>query len=90
MHVFDVMGSDSRLVAAKRIVKWIDLKKAKKFSARDCLEGVKGTLKTMKEVNPGLEILEERFCIFPIKRIETVGRPKSPEYIVNPAVITCG
>ena len=87
MHTFDIMGSDSRLVAAKRILKWIELKQKEGFSRRDCLEGVKGTLKTMKEVQPRLDILEERFYIFMDDLEQKVGRP-TRHYTVNPALIT--
>lgn len=83
---FCLLGADDTIECAKAILKWISDERRQSFTARDCLEKIKGRWPKMSLVNPGLAILEERGFIFPAER-ERQGRGRpSKVYHVNPLV----
>jgi putative DNA primase/helicase len=77
----DLMGVDPRTECAKKIWAWLEREGVERFTGRDALKRVRGTFPTMKEVNPGLDVLEEYGLI--IKRPK---EHKSQPYAVNPKV----
>jgi hypothetical protein len=81
---FSFIGADEAIECAKTILKWIRKERLEGFTARSCLEKVKGRWPKMSLVNPGLTILEERGYVV-ARDGETLsrGRP-SRGYIVNP------
>lgn len=81
---FCLMGADDAIECAKTILKWISDERLESFTARSCLDRVKGKWPKMSLVNPGLVVLEERGFIIPCDRERTGrGRP-SRLYAVNP------
>lgn len=81
---FCLMGADDAIECAKTILKWITDEHLESFTARGCLDKVKGKWPKMTLVNPGLTVLEERGFIFPCER-EQIGRGRpSRLYSVNP------
>ncbi|MBC2716461.1 MAG: DUF3987 domain-containing protein [Desulfobacteraceae bacterium] len=83
--VFDLMGADSELQAARRIWSWIERNQFDGFTKRDCFEALKGHFRKMGNLNPALDILEERNLIR-VNKIKTGARP-SFKCIVNPKII---
>lgn len=85
-------GADSAVVRDGRaIMAWAIDNQAWTFSARDALDGARrraGGPDRMSRINPALAMLDERGWIRPF-RIErpTVGRPPSPVFEINPAVM---
>lgn len=81
---FFLMGADEAIECARSILKWITQERLELFTARACLEKVKGRWPKMSLVNPDLSILEERSYIIPQER-EPQGRGRpSKVYLVNP------
>jgi hypothetical protein len=75
----DLMGLEPSTECARKIWDWLDRDKVEIFTAREALEKVKGTFKTMREVNPGLEVLVEYGLIIRLGK-----ERKSQPYRVNP------
>jgi len=85
---YSLLGADDSIECAKAILKWLGTDRLESFTARTCLQKIKGRWPKMEQVNPGLTILEDRGYILselmePTKR----GRP-SRVYLVNPALHT--
>ena len=87
LAAFDLMGADGTLEGARRIWRWIERERAESFSARDCLQALKGSFTRMRELDPGLEVLIERFYLFDEPRPEMPGpgRP-SRRFRVSPVI----
>ncbi len=85
-------GADSQtLQDARAIMAWVMQHRVGSFSARDALDGTRrksGGPDRMSRINPALALLDERGWIRPF-RIDppTVGRPPSPVFEINPAVM---
>lgn len=60
LAVFDMMGADPGLDAARKVWKWVDSRKLKTFTARDCFQALRGTFPRMNDLNPALEVLLDR------------------------------
>jgi hypothetical protein len=75
----DLMGVDPRTECAKKIWAWLEREGVERFTGRDALKRVRGTFPTMKEVNPGLDVLEEYGLIIKLPK-----EHKSQPYAVNP------
>ncbi|WP_272699690.1 DUF3987 domain-containing protein [Desulfovibrio sp. Fe33] len=75
----DLMGVDPRTECAKKIWGWLDRDGVERFTGRDALKRVRGTFPTMKEVSPGLDVLEEYGLIIKLPK-----QHKSQPYAVNP------
>ena len=62
--VFGYMGADKSLEAAKKVWSWIERNRLEQFTARDCFQALKGTYKSMDDLNPAFSVLTERYYIF--------------------------
>lgn len=83
---FFLLGADEAIECARTILKWISDDRLDSFTARSCLEKVKGRWPKMSLVNPGLAVLEERGFIMQRERESSgKGRP-SKVYLVNPLI----
>jgi len=83
--VFDLMGADADLQGARRVWSWVDRNRFDSFTKRDCFEALKGHFRKMGNLNPALEVLQERNHIR-IEEIKTGARP-SYKCVVNPEII---
>lgn len=84
---FDQLFSDSRITAAKFVINWLKEIGVSTISQRDINRGTRGRIKTIKELIPVLELLEEHEYIRTIPFLSTKpGRPKI-EYEVNPYIM---
>jgi replicative DNA helicase len=83
---FALMGTDLAVADAEYILRWIGRQPGTAFTVRDLFEGTKGRFKKVKNLDPGLDLLEEhghiRFRPPPEKK--GPGRPPSPVFDVNP------
>jgi len=80
--VFNLMGADKDLEGAKKVWRWVEQGRFSQFSKRDCYNSLKGTFPRVRDMEPGLDVLEERHYISAAKQ-QTGGRP-SVLYNVNP------
>lgn len=86
---YQLMGVDERTEGAKKLLDWIRRTAPNQFTARDCWQYTKGTFLHMAQVRDALQELEERNFIreIPPVKPQSVGRPPSPSYLVNPAAL---
>lgn len=75
LGVFDLMGADPALEGAKVILSWIQKKRCERFTFRDCHYAHKSRFKRAKEMEPSIEVLEERHFIREIEKEKKSHRP---------------
>jgi replicative DNA helicase len=87
---YDLMGLDTDTGNARLLLDWILAKRKARFTKREAHQGNKGHFKTVAELDPVLQLLEELGYL----RREVWERPKgqrgqppSPCYVVNPATL---
>jgi hypothetical protein len=87
---YDLMGLDTDTGNARVLLDWVLAKRKDRFTKREAHQANKGHVKTVAELEPVLQLLEERGYI----RREVWERPKgqrgqppSPVYVVNPAAL---
>lgn len=78
---FELMEQNPAMECAKAV--WNRLQHTENFTARDALDKVKGRFKSMKEVEPGLEVLLDYGLIIELEPPKKRGRP-SRQFEVNP------
>ncbi|MBF0292851.1 MAG: DUF3987 domain-containing protein [Nitrospinae bacterium] len=86
LAVFDLIGADESLDAARRVYRWIQRTQPKTFTGRDCFDALKGHFKNMAALEPGLSTLAERSIIRALDRERKPGRP-SQKFAVNPRIV---
>jgi hypothetical protein len=83
-----VMDGDSRVTSARKLVRWIVAGRRERFTKRDAFESLKGTFKTVEDLEPTLNLAEKHGII----RTEQAdkrsgpGRKPSPTFEANPAL----
>lgn len=87
VSVYDLMGCDNDIQAARKILRWIEKNMAESFTARDCHYALQGTFSKREDLEPGISILSERGYIRKGKA-DPQKRPgrKKEVFEVNPAV----
>jgi hypothetical protein len=83
LAVFDLMGADNVLDGARIILKWILRNRFSRFTFRDCHHDNKSKFPKAKDLEPSIEILEERHYIREREKEKTPHRP-SRIFDVNP------
>lgn len=88
LAVFDRLGSDPALDAARAVLAWIQQGKLARFTRREAYRDNRGSrFHTVADVDPALTVLEDHGHI---RRPTPVadrgrGRPASPTYLVHPS-----
>jgi len=82
LKVFDLMGADKSLKGARKVWRWIKRGRLQSFKKNECYNALKGSFPRVADIEPPLDILEERNYISGSKE-KTGGRP-SITYTVNP------
>ncbi len=82
LAVFDLMGADKALQGSRKIWRWVERGRFAEFSKRDCYNSLKGSFPRVQDIEPCLDVLEERGYIAAVKQ-HTGGRP-TVLYTVNP------
>ncbi len=92
LAVFDMMGADAGADIARKAWKWIDTNKTPVFTARECWTHLRGSVKTMKEMETGYSVLVDHAYIEEIqnnaaahRNAQKAGRP-SRTFRVNPII----
>jgi Protein of unknown function (DUF3987) len=87
LAVFDRMGADPRLEAARRIGRWIVATHQATFTKRDALRALRGQalFPTVERITAGLAVLEEHGWVRLLAPDRDPGRPPS-RYQANPAI----
>ena len=85
---FAIIGANIRINRARKVVRWLQLSRRQFVSVRDVNQALKGTIKTVDELHPVLDLLEEHGYIRPATMPERGGRgrSRSPMYEVNPEI----
>jgi hypothetical protein len=84
--VYAVIDADRRVADARKILRWVRANRLEHFQKRDAYQALKGTFKTVEDLEPLLNLLERHGYI----RLEVTqdrpgpGRKPSPHYEVNP------
>jgi hypothetical protein len=91
LAAFDHMGADPVTDDARAVLAWIERTCATRFTRRDLFTAVRsGRFRKVADLDPALELLESHGHV---RRESTPdagprgGRPPSPSYLVNPAVV---
>lgn len=82
---FEVMGADVAIEGAKKVWRWIEKGRFEFFKKRNCFAGLKSHFKKVVNIEPALEVLEERNYLSSFTH-KTRGRP-SVIYTVNPEIV---
>ena len=86
LYTFDAMQADEMLDGARTVLRWIERHGKKAITARDVYQGHKSRFPRMRDLEPVLDLLEERGWIRQVDEANgDRGRP-SRTYAVNPAV----
>lgn len=89
-RVHAAMDADPHVADARKLLRWIVNNHVERFTKRGAYQGVKGTFKTVEELEPVLTLLEKHGYI----RMEQTpdrsgpGRKRSPCYTVHPDTLT--
>jgi Protein of unknown function (DUF3987)/Bifunctional DNA primase/polymerase, N-terminal/Primase C terminal 1 (PriCT-1) len=86
LAAFDLMGCDPVIETARRIWRWIERERLCVFTARDVFQALRGAFPRVADLEPGFEVLIERFYLRERPKAPgVVGRP-SRAFDVNPAL----
>jgi hypothetical protein len=85
---FDLMGADVAIEGAKKVWRWVEKGRHESFTKRDCFQALRGTFSRVSDLEPPLDVLDERNYIAgaTVKGGPQGGRP-SIAYSVNPEII---
>ena len=84
LAVFNLMGCDKSLEGSRKVWRWIERGRFKSFRKNDCYNALKGSFQRVADIEPCLDVLEERNYIMAVKE-KKVGRP-SITYNVHPGL----
>jgi DNA polymerase-1 len=86
---FGLLGADPKVNRAKKLVRWFTARGLASFSVRDAHQAMKGSIRTVDDLLPILDLIERHHYIRqagPGSR-SGPGRPRSPRYEVNPEAL---
>ena len=85
LAVWQMVGADPNVAAARRVLGWIQRQCIEDFSARDAFNALRGSFGTMNALRPALELLVTHGHILPLQHVHRgPGRKPSPRYAVHP------
>jgi hypothetical protein len=87
--VYAVMDADPKTAAARRVLRWIAGQRQPRFQKRDAYQALKGTFRTIDELEPALTLLEKHGYIRPEPGQARAGpgRKPSPYYEAHPDLL---
>jgi len=71
--VYDLIGANPALAAARKVLRWIERGRLISFTARDCFDALKGTFKHMENIKPAFKVLIERYYISEMENKKDLG-----------------
>jgi hypothetical protein len=86
--VYAVIDADPRVAGARRLLQWLQANCLERFSKRDAYRAVRGAVKTVEDLDPLLNLLEQHGYVRPEVTTDRPGpgRKPSPHYEVNPLI----
>jgi len=87
MHAFELIGSDAHTAGARHVLRWLIANGRGIVTQRSMHQAVKHTVGTIDKMAPILNMLVEYGILRRMPNesaIGRAGRPKSPEFRVNP------
>jgi Protein of unknown function (DUF3987) len=86
--VWSEMDVDPKLRVARKVVRWLRGSGLSRFTKRDAYQALKGTFKTVVDLEPVLGLVEKHSFIRaePAVKQDKAGRPPSPGYQVHPSL----
>jgi hypothetical protein len=86
--VYAVMDADPRVAAARRLVRWIVQGNVDQFTRRDAYRVMRGSCKTVDDIDPILLLLEKHGYIRPLPTPDDSrpGRKASPAFETHPSL----
>jgi hypothetical protein len=84
LAVFDLMGADAALKAARKVWSWIVRNRKPQFTFRDAHQGLRGSFPRAADLRPAFEVLVERSHIREIVRAQHRGGRPSERFEVHP------
>jgi hypothetical protein len=87
--VYAVMDADPKTAAGRKVLRWIAGQRKARFQKRDAYQALKGTFKTIDDLEPILTLLEKHGYIRsePSQDRPGPGRKPSPPYQVHPTLL---
>lgn len=87
LAVFDLMGADPALRAARKLWSWVQRERKPQFTFRDAHQALRGSFPRAEDLAPAFEVLMERAYLreLPAEPQSRPG-PRSKSYEVNPAL----
>ena len=87
LSAFDLMGVNGDIEDARKIWRWIESRQREEFTRSDCQQQLKVVFKRIADIQPGLDVLEERYLILnDTEKTRKAGRPVV-KYRVNPVAV---
>jgi replicative DNA helicase len=85
---FAEIGADPSVVAARKVLAWLEKQQSREVSRRDIYQAVKGTFRRTAELDPVLELLADHGYVRPRDMDDRPGPGRKPSqvYDVNPAL----
>jgi replicative DNA helicase len=85
---FAEIGADPSVVAARKVLAWLEKQQPKEVSRRDIYQAVKGTFRRTADLDPVLELLADHGYVRPRDMDERPGPGRKPSqiYDVNPVL----
>src|SRR5262249_17441072 len=85
--VHGIIGANPHLAGARRVLRWVIAHRLERFTKREAFEGLKGTFKSVEELEAALAVVENYGFIRPRPTLDRQGpgRKPSPIYDVHPA-----
>ncbi|HEX3315492.1 MAG TPA: DUF3987 domain-containing protein [Gemmataceae bacterium] len=88
-RVYAEMDADDRIAGLRKLVRWIEKSQASQFRQNDAYQDLKGTFRTVADLEPVLERAQNRGYIRPVLEPERKGPGRKPSTLfeVNPAAL---
>jgi hypothetical protein len=86
LAVFDLMGADPALKAARKLWSWVRRERKTKLTFRDAHRALHGSFPRAADLEPAFEVLEERAHLRETTAPQSRPGPRSRTYEINPAL----
>jgi len=84
---FDLMGADAEIEGAKKVWRWVERGRNEAFKKKDCFDALRGTFHRVAELEPPLDVLEERHYVSSYDANKGGKGRSSVHYAVNPGIV---
>ncbi|RLW51905.1 MAG: hypothetical protein B6D76_17695 [gamma proteobacterium symbiont of Stewartia floridana] len=85
--VFDLMGMDDEISAARRVWAWVESNRAGSFTKRECYRALRGIFPKVAQLTQPLLLLSERGYIRRVSNYQSGPGRKAENYLVNDRLV---